>query len=493
MYGGITLFDGEKPVVDICKDYRITPRNVYSNMSTLFLSAYTFQPFSFLEFKIKVNTTTCKPIIFNTCQIQKFQYKYEKNCHLCHQFIQNPRSGIKVKINLVRLTYLLKLGKCFVIQFANDLPLYTEPCIVFSPDYFPESNGVLQYEILGVFQVLKPIASNVQQHHLKLVTYSSQEANIQTSFKNWSHMSCFGVKCRKYFEHVQVFSSNLTIFTPELSSYLYFNLWKSYFFNIDIKISYFTACYYQWNMGFEEWRSNKSVVKFSNHYNSDIFAVQIQNNKNCFGEFKNNSVLKFQLSINSSTYTGNLWEQFNELSMCFHLSCLEPVFYLSLPGHMFWIQYKNFTPYFNHTVVTSFWMNGILRKHNHFKCHINCDKLFGKLSQAKYTLNISHQAMLYKFQNRLIYMMFRSYRTINNKKITLQYPFIQLQKYVRKIKYFSDESLHHSWKTPSHLCKELGGHLPVFYDRADIEEFTSFFKVAKVPLVYAIFIGLFFD
>ena len=163
--------------------------------------------------------------------------------------------------------------------------------------------------------------------------------------------------------------------------------------------------------------------------------------------------------------------------MHFHLSCLEPVFYLSLPGHMFWIQYKNFTPYFKHTFVTSFWINGILRKHNHFKCHINCDKLVGKLSQAKYTLNISHQAMLYKFQNRLIYMMFRSYRIINNKNITLRYPFIQLQKYVRKIKYFSDESLHHSWKTASHLCKELGGHLPVFYDRADIEEFASFFKV----------------
>ena len=76
MYGGITLFDGEKPMLYICKDYRITHRNVYSNMSTLFLSAYTYQPFSFLEFKIKVNTTTCKPIIFNTCQIQKFQYKY---------------------------------------------------------------------------------------------------------------------------------------------------------------------------------------------------------------------------------------------------------------------------------------------------------------------------------------------------------------------------------------------------------------------------------
>ena len=95
-----------------------------------------------------------------------------------------------------------------------------EPCIAFSPDFFSESNAVLQYEILGVFQVLKPIASNIQLHHLKLVTYSSQEANIQTSFKNWSHMSRFGVKCKKYFEHVQVFSSNLTIFTLELSSYL---------------------------------------------------------------------------------------------------------------------------------------------------------------------------------------------------------------------------------------------------------------------------------
>ena len=243
-------------------------------------------------------------------------------------------------------------------------------------------------------------------------------------------------------------------------------------------------------MGFEEWTFNKSVLNFSNYYNSDIFVVQIQNNRNCFGEFKNNSVLKFQLSINSSTYV-NLWKQYNQLSIHFLLSCLEPVFYLSLPGRMFWIHYKNFTPYLD-TVVRSFWVNGILRKHNHFKCHINCDKLVGKLSQLKYTLNSSHQAMLYKFQNHLIYMMFRSYRIINNKKITLQYPFIQLQKYLRKINYFSDESLHHSSKT-AYLCKELGGHLPVFYDQADIEEFASFFKVAKVPLVYVIFMGLFFD
>ena len=58
---------------------------------------------------------------------------------------------------------------------------------------------------------------------------------------------------------------------------------------------------------------------------------------------------------------------------------------------------------------------------------------------------------------------------------------------------FDFESLHHSWKTASNLCKALGGHLLVFYDRADIEEFVSFFKVAKLPLIDAIFIGLFFD
>ena len=66
MYGGIALFDGEKHIVDICKDYgaKVPSRNVYSGNSTSFMTAYTYQPFSFLEVRMHIETTKCKPVIF---------------------------------------------------------------------------------------------------------------------------------------------------------------------------------------------------------------------------------------------------------------------------------------------------------------------------------------------------------------------------------------------------------------------------------------------
>ena len=97
MYGGITVFDGEKPVVDICKDYRITSRNVYSNNSTLFLSVYTYQPFSLLHVNIKINITACKPIILNICQIKYFclsHYCESNYCSMCHHLLHFTKSGL---------------------------------------------------------------------------------------------------------------------------------------------------------------------------------------------------------------------------------------------------------------------------------------------------------------------------------------------------------------------------------------------------------------
>ena len=45
----------------------------------------------------------------------------------------------------------------------------------------------------------------------------------------------------------------------------------------------------------------------------------------------------------------------------------------------------------------------------------------------------------------------------------------------------------------SSICKNLGGHLPVFNNRKEIEEFVFLLKTGRLPLVEAIFIGLYAD
>ena len=412
----------------------------------------------------------------------------------------NSSSGGELKLYLKwkrktgRLIYSLQLGRCIVIQVANDFPIYTEPkyiryifeisCVVnLYQELIPETNRLIQYEILGFVQLLKSIASESQQHPLKF-NYSYVSEDIQTSFKNWSDVSRFGIKCKGHFQQVKIFSSTIKTFTPHVSQvYLHFNLWKSSVYNIDIKISHSEVPDYQLDIHFEEWKYPESFLQVQSKFNSHIFVVQIQNITKCFGESKNNSALTFQLLISASTdishyvniyYMGDSGQQHLSLSMTVHLSCLEPVYYLSLPGHVGISDYKSVGPYMDIT-VQSFWINGILKKHKDFICYSKrCENRIENFINLN-IFNISYQALEVQFQNHLIYVIFKSNIIINNNDM------------------FDVESLHHSWKTASNLCKALGGHLPVFYDRADIEEFASFFKVAKLPLIDAIFIGLFFD
>ena len=403
---------------------------------------------------------------------------------MCHHLLNFTKSGLVFKIDkLGRLIYSLELGRCIVIQVANDFPIYTEPKYIHSifaiscmanlyQELIPETNRLIQYEILGFVQLLKSIASESQQHPLKF-KFSYVSEDIQTSSNNWSDVSWFGIKCKGHFQQVKIFSSTIKTFTPHVSEvYLIFNLWKSSVYNIDIKISHSDVPDYQLDIHFEEWKYPESLLDVQSKSNSHIFVVQIQNITKCFGEIKNNSALTFQLSIFTSTdinhyvnvyNMGYLGQQILFLSMTVHLSCLEPVFYLSLPGHVDILDYKSVDPYMDIT-VQSFWINGILKKHKDFICfYKQCENKIEKLINLN-IFNISYQALEVQFQNHLIYVIFKSNRIINNNKDM-----------------FDFESLHHSWKTASNLCKALGGHLPVFYDRADIEKFASFFKVAKLP------------
>ena len=522
MYGGIALFDYKQHIVDICKDYgdKIPSRNIYLGSSTSFLSAYTYQPFSLLEVHVMVKTTLCKPVILNVCQIAFFCNSFSfpgYNAYQCWELLKKVSENSSLVFKIDRLNdikYSLKFGDCVIIQISNDFPGWVEPAItqsniasciaMFDPEILIKKNRVIKYQIAGISLLLKSIPTKLQHQFgspLNFGPYSTREKNIQTSFKNWTNVQRFGVKCKGNLKQVKIFSSNLTTFTPHLTGnkvYLIFMIWKSSVFQIDIRVSYSVAPSSQQNMHFEEWRFPKSYINLKSEFNSEIFIVQIQNIMKCFQETKNNSVLTFMLTIKAATIVNVVYLQYQTIHLLLHvqLSCLEPIFYLSLPGVIQVIDYKTLA--INSTIeIESFWMNRILQEHNNFKCYSEyCSSQMKKSPpKMKYfsIFNVSHQAVMHKFRNHLIYIVFRSYRIINNEGIILHYPPFRLQKYLKKINYLNDKSFHHSWETASHLCKRLGGHLPVFYDRADIEEFASFFKVAKIPLLDTIFIGLRLD
>ena len=522
MYGGIALFDGKKHIVDICKDYggKVPSRNVYSGNSTSFLTAYTYQPFSFLEVRVRIKTTICKPVILHVCQIAFFCNSHLSPGYNLYQCIErlekvSKNSSLVFKIDrLGSVKYSLKYGDCVIIQVTNDVSRSVEPIITqsnigsciatFSPEILMEKNRVIKYQVTGFSLLLKSIPAKLQHQFgtpINYGPYSTRETNIWTSFKNWTDVPRFGVKCKGNVNKVKIFASNLTTFTPHLTRnkiYLIFMLWKSSVFQIDIKMSYSVAPSTQQNLHLEDWRFPEGDVKLLSEFNSEIFVVRIQNIMKCFPENRNNWMFGLWLFIKATTSINVVYLQYQTINLLLHiqLSCLVPAFYLSLPGAINVIDYKTLD--INSTVkVESFWMNGILPEHNHFKCYgeycrSQMSKYLPKFTDFSNS-NVSHQALTYKFRNHLMYMVFRSYRIINNEDIILDYPPFRLQKYLKKINYFNEKSFHLSWKTASHLCKGLGGHLPVFYDRADIEEFASFFKVARVPLLNAIFIGLHFD
>ena len=435
-------------------------------------------------------------------------------CTKCLEKV-SKNSSLVFKIDRLGIVkYSLEYGDCVIIQVANDFPRWVEPaitqsnigsCIVtFSPEILIEKNRVIKYQVAGISLLLKSIPTKLQHQFgspLNYGPYSTRQTNIRTSFKNWTDVPRFGVKCKENMNKVKLFASNLTTFTPHLTRnkvYLMFLLWKSAVVQIDIKMSYSVALSTQQNMHSENWGFPEGDVKLLSEFNSEIFVVRIQNIMKCFPENRSNSTFEFRLSIKATTSINVVYLKYQTIHLLLHiqLSCLEPAFYLSLPGAINVIEYKTLD--INSTIkIESFWMNGILPEHHHFKCYREyCPSKMRKYP-PKITnvskFNVSHQAVIYRFRDHIMYMVFRSYRIINNEDIISDYPPFRLQKYLKKINYFDDKSSHYSWKTASHLCKGLGGHLPVFYDRADIEEFSSFFRVAGVPLLDALFIGIHFD
>ena len=65
---------------------------------------------------------------------------------------------------------------------------------------------------------------------------------------------------------------------------------------------------------------------------------------------------------------------------------------------------------------------------------------------------------------------------------TLKRNFIVFKFYQRK-----------NWNEASQICKDIGGYLPYFTNRLDLEELLSFLKLKlwkEIPIIYEIFIGL---
>ena len=62
-------------------------------------------------------------------------------------------------------------------------------------------------------------------------------------------------------------------------------------------------------------------------------------------------------------------------------------------------------------------------------------------------------------------------------------------------KYFLyPETFYHSWNSANIICNRIGGHLPEFNSRKDLEEFVSFLKQRpNLPVLEAIYIGLMLD
>ena len=148
---------------------------------------------------------------------------------------------------------------------------------------------------------------------------------------------------------------------------------------------------------------------------------------------------------------------------------------ISLPGEYESVEFQfgdsNSISLLKTTVIQTIWLQEVYRSFRPFNYElpIFCDNRYFR------TLTFYDYCIFLKTSNQKSYLFFRKYYEPVN---LINYDNSVLKKWDR------------TWNEASELCESVGGHLPVFNSRDDLDEFLAIFKVTPyMPAIPAIYIG----
>ena len=527
IYGGIAAYDNERHILDICDDYGTyrPHRYIYSTNSTLMLVIYTYPAYSSLEINMNISTTICQPIQLNICEIAEHCSGFFSLLvsDKCVQWLKHrpDNSVFQLKSSDDVLHYSLQVEKCAIIQAASDfISTYRSNnarCFaVMYPETIVHSNRVVQITTSGFSQTTEDI-TNIISSPKCFTPIDSLIFNFNfsktCSYKKSYYSIQIGRKCsiEQVFQnkHFYIYKAFLTPLPTASYSTLVLTVADAIVYNIDINIAYFRLRHTEHGTQFELLNAI-GKLKRPSIFNYETLVIRLKSRIDCLKRNKTNLLKRLEIFIISFNYFNMTTHQSQMISnwkIKIRISCLEPVFYVSIPGYFSNVQYIMSVENIS-AKVEALWIKGILNAN----CSLKCCTAFTCLTNAppynSSFLNLPNdskplQVVKQGISKGLVHLIFRNYGLSSDRPLIVHERILlgvlssalsaghtmQVHNNMR----IGDESLFLSWNSALLICKRFGGHLPVFNSRKEIEEFVSILKDGHFPLIEALFIGLHMD
>ena len=452
-YGGITIFDQNIHILDICSNYGTyrPSRNIYSTFSNLAIVMYSYFPYSNISTTILVSTTKCKAIRIHLCEYARLPVFGDGQCW--REKI-TPKSNINAVISHLKyhISATVEAGKCGILQLSTD----------FVDTFCPQEKK--HYRTMCKFFLLVKLETESEA----LITGYAEEIKVksETPFLNYDliftviskSLFCYDLGTKNNTQLVNKIHSG-TRSCPinggdQQTSIFHINTLASIIELITVTI---TSGKRNIDFVMRSQKSKSSLIKTQqlklngsfdtfHEYIDHALCIRLVDKSDC-EYFKDKHAVVYLKFVHS--FVVDVFHWIWEFQA--HISCLEPVFYAFIAQKASYSYYSVLKEISSKTLLEAIWINSVPSRLKHDKCLSIYWRSFSNVS-----------AKIYNCTKSMI---------------------------LREV--FPHESFDRSWKSVSELCKEIGAHLPVFRSMYDLEDFLTVLRHFGTQHPNAIFIGLY--
>ena len=540
-YGGLSVYEEEEHILDICEEYGTKwryygyrefsysrpSRSIYSSSYSLIVAVYIFASSGAIVAEVKLSSTSCQPVYINVCELTYFCEWFAKRPTFCLNWLSKQFFASYFHITIKRKLYyvFLRSERCIIVMIASDwLNLNFTQAVTTTSEI--ECSFVFYFR-----HVLNPNAAIVikRKNFFEYFEYPHRYLPESFNVHEISQTIIQNQKLVNYHRYGIIHNTDRILCTSSLL-YNVLNVGRAYLettrigiFNYEILVSYETSVETSAasNNLLHCFNSNFRTVRFDgiggikhgvkSLYNYDILALGLKNVSQCLqGRDRQDD---FVLHVDSTNYSRTRFigrQIILNWPIEGSVSCFNPTFLLSLSGTITYFQLEHFHGYreptnqYQHSMpvnervwpkeshVEVFWLKGSDSINCGIDCCVpsHCEGLV-QINSKRILLNGINEVeeLTFNVKQTVFTLILKNYKLFNDEKALEDLPTPRTGKYTLPI----DWVFYNSWNSVSSICKNLGGFLPVFNSRKEIEEFVFLLKIGRLPLVEAIFIGLYAD
>ena len=517
-YGGIVFIENTElsynEVATICESHNSTVshnRNIFSQSSSLIIVTYWYENYSNMSISLNASKTRCQSVQIDIC---KFHIKCGSTDHVkdCLKYVGPifQSSNISFKYNPLKsqLQYFLRANQCVIFQFTQDLKYNT---IYEKGDYHKYLSHCLLnikasnfqkpgYAINYMFKGSSRHSKLDEKWHISFRGLNDKFCHKMGMIKN---IHCLLKMCSK----INCFGNTFSIFSIFHKTYVSFYKISNksneteFLFLVETKTPTFDTSF-DFELKFARWTPgwinvmvwvSESLYSSQSQYAKEIIPIRKERMRVQSLIENPNSILYLHINTSKKSRKVNIvlllamysllehrpWRYYYKLSLswtsCFKLSNMLKTQPVSIPGAVTRISVyvKEIYNITSEDKLEAFWIN------NRHSRYTNRNHLSVKNS---YCLES------YKDQKLCNYSSYTENGYFMNK-----YYYLFESPFIKVTGYFVAKVYHKlwSWKDANQLCKDIGGHLPYFLSREELEELIDFLKNSPHILPYeAFYIGM---